>query len=146
MLVGDGDNLRAAYWTVYRYVPTPHPDWVEDWTKFHVVLTQLTEYFNGERQQFDILLQPEGTNFQKEVWRELTKIKYGRTKAYHEIAHAIGRPNAARAVGAAIGRNPLSIIVPCHRVVASDGNLTGFAGGIENKRFLLEHEGALPKL
>lgn len=141
LLVGDGTTLHAAYWTLYRHTPTPNQDWVEDVTKFKTVLIQLDEYFNGKRQQFDIFFQADGTPFQKRVWQELSKIKFGETRSYQQIANAINMPRAVRAVGAAIGRNPLSIIVPCHRVVASNGNLTGFAGGLESKRILLSHEG-----
>ncbi len=142
-LVGDGIVLNAIYWRVYRRAPAPQADWVEDASKFADVITQLNEYFAGKRTTFDIKTDVHGTPFQKQVWRELTKITFGETRSYQQIADAIGAARAVRAVGAAIGRNPLSIVVPCHRVVASDGKLTGFAGGLESKRMLLEHEGAL---
>ena len=104
---------------------------------------QLTEYFAGERQVFNLPLNAGGTVFQNEVWSALTDIPFGELRSYSEIAIAIGRPKAVRAVGAANGRNPLPIIVPCHRVIGSNGSLTGFAGGIPLKTKLLELEGAL---
>jgi methylated-DNA-[protein]-cysteine S-methyltransferase len=102
--------------------------------------TQLREYFSGERKAFEIELDPVGTDFQKNVWRALLDIPFGETRSYAEIASAVGNPKAVRAVGAASGRNPISIVTPCHRVIGTNGSLTGFAGGIETKRFLLSHE------
>lgn len=102
--------------------------------------SQLAEYFAGGRREFDVALDPEGTEFQKSVWQVLRTIPYGSTMTYGEQARALGDANKARAVGAANGRNPISIIVPCHRVVGSDGSLTGFAGGIDAKRYLLDLE------
>jgi methylated-DNA-[protein]-cysteine S-methyltransferase len=104
--------------------------------------SQLREYIAGERRAFDLSLAPEGTAFQRLVWRALLAIPYGETRSYGEIARAIGRPAASRAVGAANGRNPLSIVVPCHRVVGASGELTGYAGGIAAKQWLLAHEAA----
>ena len=101
---------------------------------------QLEEYFRGERTRFDLPLQPKGTPFQLAVWRALTEIPYGTTASYGDIARAIGRPKAFRAVGMANHCNPIPIIVPCHRVIGSDGGLTGYAGGLEIKRALLELE------
>ncbi len=101
---------------------------------------QLKEYFMGQRTSFDIPLEPEGTEFQKRVWQELSKIPYGQTISYGEQARRLGRPKAARAVGAANGKNPIGIIVPCHRVLGASGALTGFAGGIETKKQLLAIE------
>lgn len=103
---------------------------------------QLASYFAGERTTFDLPLAPRGTDFQQRVWTELRAIAFGATTSYGDIARKIGAPKAVRAVGAANGRNPLPIIVPCHRVVGSDGSLTGFGGGIEKKQWLLQHEGA----
>ncbi len=103
---------------------------------------QLAEYFAGRRRTFDLPLGPRGTGFQALVWRALTRIPYGETRSYGELARSIGRPAASRAVGAANGRNPISIIVPCHRVIASNGALTGYAGGLAAKRWLLDHEAA----
>jgi len=101
---------------------------------------QLAEYFAGARRDFDVPLGPRGTGFQERVWRELTTIAYGETRSYGELARAIGRPSASRAVGAANGKNPISILVPCHRVIAGTGALTGYAGGLAAKRWLLAHE------
>ena len=102
--------------------------------------TQLGEYFAGSRQIFDLALDPVGTPFQRSVWTALAAIPYGETRSYAAIAAAIGHPTASRAVGAANGRNPLSIVVPCHRVIGASGALTGFAGGLAGKRWLLDHE------
>ena len=101
---------------------------------------QLNEYFEGIRTEFQLDLNPEGTEFQKKVWLELQNIPYGRTASYMELSKLIGDPKAIRAVGAANGRNPLWIIVPCHRVIGSDGSLTGYAGGLHRKKWLLDHE------
>lgn len=103
-------------------------------------LEQLEEYFKGKRREFSVPLQPEGTEFQKKVWNELINIPFGKTVSYLDIARALGDPNATRAVGAANGRNPISIIIPCHRVVGHNGALTGYGGGIHRKEWLLEHE------
>lgn len=104
---------------------------------------QLTAYFAGKRRHFDLPLAPRGTPFQLSVWSALAKIPYGELRSYRDIARSIGNSAAVRAVGAANGRNPLPIVVPCHRVIASNGALTGFAGGLEVKRFLLDLEGAI---
>jgi methylated-DNA-[protein]-cysteine S-methyltransferase len=104
------------------------------------VAKQLQEYFRGERQSFDLNLAPRGTEFQQAVWRALLRIPYGETRSYADIAREIGRPAAVRAVGAANGANPIPIVIPCHRVVGSNGSLTGFGGGIDTKRWLLAHE------
>ncbi len=105
---------------------------------------QLQDYFAGQRHSFDLPIQPAwGTPFQRTVWQALQRIPYGRTRSYGDIARDIGKPNAVRAVGAAIGQNPHSIIVPCHRVVGANGSLTGFAGGLPRKQFLLAHETTL---
>jgi len=105
-----------------------------------MAMQQLAEYFDGSRKQFDLPLDFEGTIFQKSVWAALLRIPYGETRTYAQIAIEIGNPNATRAVGAANGKNPLSIIVPCHRVIGSSGGLTGFAGGLGIKRQLLDLE------
>ena len=108
--------------------------------------TQLEEYFAGRRRVFDLALAPAGTGFQKAVWAELLKIPFGRTSTYSRVAAAIGRDKAVRAVGAANGQNPVSIIIPCHRVIGSDGRLVGYGGGLWRKEWLLGHEsgGSLP--
>ena len=105
---------------------------------------QLREYFAGKRDRFDLPLAAQGTEFQRQVWAALAAIPYGQLRSYRDIAEAIDKPTAVRAVGAANGRNPLPIIVPCHRVIGSNGSLTGFAGGLEAKTRLLQLEGALP--
>ncbi|HBU76183.1 MAG: cysteine methyltransferase [Acidimicrobiaceae bacterium] len=103
-------------------------------------IAQLKEYFVGDRQEFDLPLKPIGTEFQSTVWRSLTEIKFGSTVSYSEQATSIGRASAVRAVASANGRNPISIVIPCHRVVAASGGLGGFAGGLDAKRWLLAHE------
>lgn len=103
-------------------------------------IAQINEYFEGKRTSFDLKLNPEGTDFQIEVWKEVLKIPYGKTKTYLDIAKAIGDPGAARAVGNANNKNPTPILIPCHRVVGANGNLTGYAGGIVKKDWLLQHE------
>ena len=107
---------------------------------------QLREYFDGRRKVFDLKLDFSGTDFQRQVWGALLTIPYGETRSYAQIARQIGRPDAVRAVGAANGRNPISIVTPCHRVIGSSGKLTGFAGGLETKAFLLALEGPQPQL
>lgn len=106
-------------------------------------LIQLDEYFKGKRKSFDLKLNPGGTEFQKRVWYELMKIPFGKTVSYGEIARRIKNEKAVRAVGQAIGKNPISIIIPCHRVIGNDGSLTGYASGLGIKKWLLEHEGFL---
>ena len=102
--------------------------------------TQLVEYFAGQRQHFDLPLEPRGTAFQREVWSALRAIPFGETRSYAALAATLGRPSASRAVGGANGRNPLSIVVPCHRVIGANGSLTGYAGGLPRKEWLLGHE------
>ncbi|MBT1063994.1 methylated-DNA--[protein]-cysteine S-methyltransferase [Bowmanella sp. Y26] len=107
---------------------------------------QLAEYFNGHRQDFDLPLAAGGTAFQQQVWHALVSIPFGQTGSYLDIARKIGNPAAVRAVGAANGKNPLSIVVPCHRIIGSNGNLTGYAGGLERKAWLLQHEQSQQRL
>ena len=109
----------------------------------HEAATQLAEYFAGKRRRFDLPLDLHGTEFQRRVWHALLRIEPGRTASYGDVARAIGSPRAVRAVGAAVGRNPVGVIVPCHRVLGSDGSLTGYAGGLHRKRALLQIEGVL---
>lgn len=104
---------------------------------------QLDEYFQGERTTFSLKLIPKGTAFQQQVWQQLLKIPYGETATYQDIAVALGKPNASQAVGNANANNPIAIIIPCHRVIGNDGKLTGYAGGLWRKEWLLKHEGAL---
>jgi O-6-methylguanine DNA methyltransferase len=117
--------------------------WAESAEKVAPYVRQLEDYFAGRRRHFDLPLDLRGTDFQKRCWQELLKIPYGETRSYADIARAIGNPTAVRAVGLANGQNPIAIIVPCHRVIGSDGSLTGYGGGLETKRKLLELEGAL---
>ncbi len=102
--------------------------------------SQLTQYFEGQRTAFDLPLSPHGTDFQKRVWRQLQEIPYGKTISYQQIANSLGDPKVIRAAASANGKNPISIIIPCHRVIGSDGSLTGYAGGLHRKKWLLEHE------
>ena len=119
--------------------PEP-PDSRADAKAFRDEADQLAAYFAGDRDRFELALAPRGTPFQLRVWRALQKIPFGRTASYGEIARAIGAPNASRAVGAANRVNPFAIVVPCHRVIGSSGDLTGYAGGLPRKRWLLDHE------
>ncbi len=133
--------LVGLYMTGHRPAPDPETfgERVDD--ALPEATRQLKQYFAGERTDFDLPLAPEGTEFQLRVWDELRRIPFGQTLSYGELAVAIGRPGAARAVGLANGRNPISIVVPCHRLVGSSGGLTGYAGGLDRKRWLLDHEG-----
>jgi methylated-DNA-[protein]-cysteine S-methyltransferase len=145
-LVGDGESLTGLYMTEHRHRPPLPPGARRDPGAFEETRRQLREYFAGERTRFDLPLQMEGTDFQREVWSALLDIDYGRTKSYGDLAQRIGRPDAVRAVGLANGRNPISIVVPCHRVIGASGSLTGYGGGLERKRFLLELEAGVPSL
>ena len=118
----------------------PLPGWEHDDAAFADAREQLREYFAGERTAFDLELRMDGTEFQRRVWEQLRAIPYGETRSYGELARELGTPDAARAVGLANGRNPIAVIVPCHRVIGADGSLTGFGGGLERKRLLLALE------
>lgn len=137
-LFARADELIGVY--LDQHSPPPHGAQISNAPVLVCAASQLREYFAGERQVFDLPLGPVGTGFQRLVWRALGTIRFGETRTYGAIASAIGRPSASRAVGAANGRNPLSIIVPCHRVIGANGALTGYAGGIAAKRWLLAHE------
>jgi methylated-DNA-[protein]-cysteine S-methyltransferase len=145
LLTGDGTSLTGC-WFTDPATPTARADGLErDDDAFADAARQLGEYFAGERTAFDLALAPTGTDFQLRVWAQLRTIPYGATCSYAAVARGIGATNGFRAVGLANGRNPISIIVPCHRVIGADGSLTGYGGGIERKRFLLDLEaGALP--
>lgn len=134
-----GDELTALY-LPNADVPGATPTRTSD--VLALAADQVREYFAGHRRDFDIPLRPHGTGFQQIVWRALCGIPFGVTRSYGELAAAIGRPSASRAVGAANGRNPIAIIVPCHRVIGANGTLTGYGGGLDVKRWLLGHEGA----
>lgn len=144
LLVADGpaERLTGLYWPEHRRTPRVTAAWVHDDGAFDVTLGQLEEYFAGQRTRFDLPIDPQGTPFQHRVWEALQEIPYGETITYAELAAHAGRPAAARAAGLANGSNPLSIVIPCHRVVGRAGGLTGYAGGVEAKRRLLEHERA----
>jgi len=142
LLTSDGTALTGLYMEPSHKVKSTG-GWTEDVTVAPLAATvrQLTEYFAGTRREFDLPLRLQGTTFQTRVWRELTEIPYGQTWSYGQLAKRIDKPSASRAVGLANGRNPISILVPCHRVIGADGSLTGYGGGIERKRWLLVHEG-----
>ncbi|WP_309111904.1 methylated-DNA--[protein]-cysteine S-methyltransferase [Saccharothrix sp.] len=141
-LVATDGVLSGLYMTDQRYRPDDESFGPADAAPFADVIVQLEEYFAGTRTSFDLELDLLGTPFQRTVWRALCSIPYGETVSYGELAALVGRPTAARAVGMANGRNPVGIIVPCHRVVGSTGDLTGYGGGIDRKRQLLEFETA----
>lgn len=140
LLAGDDDGLALVSFPQGSMRREPKPDWVESVSPFTVAAEQLGAYFAGELKEFKLRLKPNGTEFQLAVLAELKKIPYGETATYGEIAARIGRPKAVRAVGAANGRNPLPIIIPCHRVIGSGGKLTGFGGGLPTKEALLRLE------
>jgi len=142
-LESDGRALLRIRLPREKWRPDRAADRRPDPAPFAAVVAQLESYFAGERRGFDLALAPGGTPFQQQVWRQLRGIPHGETISYAELAHRVGRPAAWRAVGAANGRNPLPIIIPCHRVIGSDGRLTGYAGGLAAKRQLLTLEGAL---
>jgi methylated-DNA-[protein]-cysteine S-methyltransferase len=140
-----GGALTGLYFEGGRHAPGICATWMED--PGHAPLArcaqQLVDYFAGARRAFELPLAPGGTDFQRRVWGEIAKIPFGETLTYAQLAKRAGAPGSARAAGAATGRNPHSILVPCHRVVGSDGSLTGYAGGLERKTALLVLEGAL---
>jgi methylated-DNA-[protein]-cysteine S-methyltransferase len=142
LLISDGDALTGLHMDVPDREPGPDATWVEDSSvkPLPAAARQLTEYFANVRRDFDLPLSLRGTPFQQRVWRALTEIRYGETWSYGELAQRIGNPAASRAVGLANGRNPISILVPCHRVIGADGSLTGYGGGLERKRWLLALE------
>jgi methylated-DNA-[protein]-cysteine S-methyltransferase len=145
LALGDGRSLCGLYMQEGRKPVRIANGWEPAADAFEDVSRQLAEYFSGERRSFDVRLRMEGTPFQRQVWRALQGIGYGETISYGELAGRIGTPAAARAVGMANGRNPISVIVPCHRVIGANGTLTGYGGGIERKRLLLGLEaGASP--
>jgi methylated-DNA-[protein]-cysteine S-methyltransferase len=140
LLAGDECGLRFVSFENSKRAASVEPDWKSDQTPFAEVIRQLLEYFSGERKEFDLPLAPEGTDFQLEVWRSLRTIPYGETISYAQLAQRISNPKAVRAVGLANGCNPIPIIIPCHRVIGSNGSLTGFGGGLSTKRKLLDLE------
>ena len=135
VLAGDRAALR-----VIRFHGLADPDWIVDRTPFHDAIEQLKAYFAGKLTEFNLTLAPDGTDFQQSVWHALQTIPYGETTTYGAIAKQIGHPTAIRAVGAANGANPIPIVIPCHRVIGSNGKLTGFGGGLPTKELLLKLE------
>ncbi|MFC0219561.1 methylated-DNA--[protein]-cysteine S-methyltransferase [Pseudochelatococcus lubricantis] len=140
LLVGDGERLSRIGFPRGKGSFAPEASWRRDDTAFMDARAQLRAYFGRELHAFDLQLAPVGTPFQKQVWQALTRIPWGTTASYGEVARGIGRPAASRAVGAANGANPLPIVVPCHRVIGASGALTGFGGGIDTKKWLLALE------
>jgi methylated-DNA-[protein]-cysteine S-methyltransferase len=142
LLLANDQGLEGVFFESQKYHPTKQADWRQD--PQHKVLRQarreLEEYFAGRRKRFQVALDPGGTDFQRSVWKAISTVAFGETITYAELAERAGHEGSARAAGAATGRNPIGIIVPCHRIVGADGDLTGYAGGLERKRALLEME------
>lgn len=141
LLAGDERRIRVASFATGHQQRRPEPDWIADRGPLTAAIEQIEAYFAGDLRTFELDLDPVGTPFQRDVWRVLRSIPFGETRSYAEVADAVGRPTAFRAVGAANGANRIPLIIPCHRVVGSDGSLTGFGGGIDTKRWLLAFEG-----
>lgn len=141
-LVASDGVLSGIYFPGHWHMPAPEVFGTRSERGFEQAQRQLSEYLAGERSEFELTTTVAGEDFQRRVWALIDRIPYGQTTTYGEMAQELGDPALAREVGAAVGRNPLSIVVPCHRVVGKDGKLTGYAGGLERKRFLLELEGA----
>lgn len=155
LLAADASGLRCLYFDggreLRRRSLPPKPNqradggvWIPDTGQLDDAVTQLDEWFGGKRQQFDLPLAPRGTEFQQKVWAALCDIPWGVTISYGELATRIGNPSASRAVGLANGKNPISIIIPCHRVIGANGRLVGYGGGMDRKKTLLQLEGSLP--
>ncbi|MEQ1948958.1 MAG: methylated-DNA--[protein]-cysteine S-methyltransferase [Bryobacteraceae bacterium] len=147
LIAGDAESIHKISFPKNGKAVQPEKDWVESARgPVAEAMRQLREYFAGRRTEFDLPLAPEGTTFQKSVWRKLQDIPYGETISYGELAKWVGNPKASRAVGSANGKNPLPIVIPCHRVIGANGTLTGFGGGLPTKKVLLELESPLKKL
>ncbi len=140
LLVGNHDGLQRLQFQDGNHPQAIEPGWKKDRTVFEPIISQLEDYFDGRLKRFSLTLSLQGTDFQQRVWKALQKIPYGKTVSYGTIAKQIGNPQASRAVGAANGNNPISIIVPCHRVIGHNGKLVGFGGGLPIKQTLLSHE------
>ena len=142
LLVASDAGLSGVYFARQKYFPKKEKAWSR--SARHALLQQtkreLKEYFAGRRKRFKVKLDPEGTAFQRKIWRAISSVSFGKTLTYSEIARRAGHAGSARAAGAATGRNPISVIVPCHRIMGADGSLTGYAGGLARKRALLELE------
>lgn len=148
LLVANEEGLCGVYFSGQKYYPRVESPSRRD--AQHATLRrakrELAEYFGGARKRFELALAPEGTPFQHSVWKAISSVGFGQTISYAELATRAGRPGSARAAGAATGRNPIGIIVPCHRIVGSNGSLTGYAGGLDRKRALLALESGIPEL
>ncbi|HEV3341059.1 MAG TPA: methylated-DNA--[protein]-cysteine S-methyltransferase [Pirellulales bacterium] len=140
LLVSDGEALTGLYMEETCGDKTPKPAGKKDPAPFRDVVRQLSAYFEGDLRRFDLPIRLAGTEFQQTVWSALRELDFGQRISYGELARRIGRPSASRAVGLANGRNPIGIIVPCHRVIGASGSLTGYGGGLKRKQWLLEHE------
>jgi methylated-DNA-[protein]-cysteine S-methyltransferase len=140
LLAANERGLRSINFAASKRAERPQTDWREDSVFFSETIRQLRAYFEGELREFDLPLAPEGTEFQMRVWESLRAIPYGETISYGQLAARLGNPKASRAVGLANGSNPIPIIIPCHRVIGSDGSLVGYGGGLENKKILLALE------
>ena len=140
LLAGKADCLQAIRIPRETERPIPNPKWIEDESCLQTAVDQLLLYFDGKLKSFDLCLDPQGSDFQKKAWNALLTIPYGKTISYGEQAALIGQPTASRAVGMANGKNPIPIIIPCHRVIGKDGSLTGFSSGLNAKQFLLALE------
>ena len=145
LLLTGNKLLESLHFPIGKTKVEPGKDWKYNEEIFLKVIDQLDAYFKGELTKFDIELNIQGTDFQKKVWQQLVKIPYGETLSYGELAKRIGNPKASRAVGMANGKNPISIIVPCHRVIGKNGSLTGFGGGLDAKKTLLDLEKRIKK-
>ena len=140
LVVADSGALTGLFMDAQRHLPEAATFGVRSEHVAQDAVAQLAEYFAGTRVRFDLDLDPRGTDFQRRVWHELTRIPHGQTATYGDLARQLGAPGASRALGAATGRNPIGIVIPCHRLVGASGSLTGYAGGLERKQWLLAHE------
>jgi methylated-DNA-[protein]-cysteine S-methyltransferase len=140
LLTSDGASLTGLFPESHPHLPSRTPGWRRDERWFSGARDQLAAYFQGKRTRFEVPHHPDGTAFQQKVWMALAAIPFGTTETYGELARRVGSPQSARAVGLAAGRNPIAIIIPCHRLIGADGSLTGYAGGLQMKQWLLEHE------
>ena len=147
LLAGDGERLQRLHIQGGRLPGAVDEGWDRSDEPFAELCEQLDEYFAGDRREFDVALDPDGgSDFERRVWEALSEIPYGETESYGELAARIDHPGHARAVGAANGRNPIAIVIPCHRVIGANGQLTGYAGGLERKRLLLDLEAPISQL
>ncbi|MBP9853400.1 MAG: methylated-DNA--[protein]-cysteine S-methyltransferase [Candidatus Omnitrophica bacterium] len=140
LIAGDEEGLKQVNFSTGKRKTNAASDWIRDDGKLKEAREQIQAYFKGQLKEFKLKLCPNGTAFQKDVLKALQKIPYGATRSYSDIANAVGKPKACRAVGGANGRNPLAIVIPCHRVIGASGDLTGFGGGLSTKKILLDLE------